>query len=451
MSWHWNFYKILDSSEKKYFWGSTILNVIIFLIFILIAGYHFFASLLFMLMWQVLICLYYITKDRSTKKKGFIREWFDAIIFAVIAATLIRTFFVEAYTIPTSSMEKTLLIDDYLFVGKCNYGARLPITPLSVPFVHNQFMGGKSYAEWLQLPYMRLPALTEIKRNDIVVFNYPVEGDQLLDDFSKGVERPIDKKENYIKRCVGIPGDSLKVDYSKVFINGVAQPEFQNWQFSYKVTIDSGSYESFNGMAFSIRELLKLNINPDEVVRFVENDNPASNNPYVWRIQLHPSVAEKLKNVSNVISVEPSFKSKGVFDHYEMTYPRKVSYGWNRDFFGSIYIPKKGDKIKLDSSTYFIYEKCIRDYESNPSLEWKDGKALINNQPISEYNFTQNYYFMMGDNRHNSADSRYWGFVPEQNIVGKGLMIWFSWDKWADKWYKKVRWNRLFNIIHNMK
>ncbi len=457
MTWHWKFYNILDRSEKKWFWGTSIFNFLLLIIFLLV-GYYVFASFLFFVMWEIMICLYYITKDKSNKKKSPIREWGDAILFAVIAATLIRTFFFEAYTIPTASMEKTLLVNDFLFVGKCNYGARLPMTPLAIPFIHNKIPGTDipSYISWPQTGYHRLPPLEDIKRNDIVVFNFPVEGDSRYDEFTMNEDNPMDKKVNYVKRCVGMPGDSLEVKESRIFINGQASPQFKHWQFSVRITLSEQAYQYYGSQyvkhyldphlryPFNLRAMQRHQIAIDDI-------SPLDRSGLNWLVFIDPSRIQELYDITAIDKVYmDTYDEPGKGDPSLHIYPRSHKLNWNKDYFGPFYIPKKGATIEMNDLNFTIYEKVIKDYEHNQSFEMKDGKIFLNGSPITSYTFKQNYYMMIGDNRHNSSDGRMWGVVPEENIVGKALIIWFSYDKDASSMFSSIRWNRLFRIIHNM-
>ncbi len=359
-------------------------------------------------------------------KKGFFREWFDAIIFAVVAATIIRLFLIEAYTIPTSSMEKSLLIGDFLFVSKVSYGPRLPNTPIAFPFAHHTMpiTGGKSYSEAVQLPYYRLPGFGSIKNNDVVVFNYPME------DF-----RPVDKRENYIKRCVGIPGDTLEVRQRVLFINGQQAEMPPKMQFGYNVKTD--------GSGFNPKVLRKLDITEGGRV---SNDGDFS-------LTMTQEAAESVSKFNNVKELEPAMARKG--DYAEYIFPNSdltlqsnkgKKFFWNVDNFGPIWIPKKGATITLTPENLPVYERAITLYEGN-ELRMEEGKVFINGVETTEYTFQMDYYFMMGDNRHNSADSRFWGFVPEDHIVGKAVFIWLSLDNAATSFSEKIRWSRLFNII----
>ena len=391
------------------------------------------------------------------KKRGIEREqrskfieWVDALIFAVIAATLIRMFFIEAFTIPTSSMEKTLLVGDYLFVSKVSYGPKLPNTPLSFPFAHHTMpltKSTKSYLEWLKLPYKRLAGLSDINRNDIVVFNFP-EGDTVVVQIQDQsyyalirqlgrnylwnnydiVVRPVDKRENYIKRCIAIPGDTLKVIHSQLYINGKKSPNFRKkLQYNYLIVT--------NGTRINPKVLEKLDIAKDDIHLY-------SNSKY--ELPLTIENVKKIKKFTNVKSVTKIEKPKEYVADY--VFPHSTEYKWNEDNYGELIIPKKGVTIKLTLKNLPFYERLISLYENN-DLKVKDNKIYINQTEASEYTFKMNYYFMMGDNRHNSADCRFWGFVPEDHIVGKAVFIWLSLDK-DKRFLKKIRWRRMFRMIH---
>ncbi|MFN3445019.1 MAG: signal peptidase I [Bacteroidia bacterium] len=411
------FFAMLNKRERYSFWLMSGINLFFFIIMSFVAGSSFVTNILFFVLVQAAIIGYYIFVNRFQRKTKT-REWIDAIAFAVVAATLIRTFFIEAYTIPTSSMEKSLLVGDFLFVSKVNYGARAPITPVSFPFAHNTMpvVGGNSYIEWPNMPYMRLPGFQKIKNNDVVVFNYPAEDG-----------RPLDKKENYIKRCLGIAGDSLAVINQQVFVNGIAAENPPKMQFKYYVQTD-GSFDEKVAKRNDITEGGRISDQGD------------------FELLLTKQAKEDLLQQSWVKKVENTLQARGAGASY--IFPFKESWGWNVDNFGTIYIPKAGDNIKLDTVTYFIYERAIRVYENNPTLDMKDNKVYLEGKEITSYTFKQNYYFMMGDNRHNSADSRFWGFVPEDHIVGKALFTWMSLDPNETNIFKKIRWNRIFRGIN---
>jgi len=362
--------------------------------------------------------LYFVFK-KSDREKSKTREWLDAIVFAVIAATIIRSFFIEAYTIPTSSMEKSLLVGDFLFVSKVHYGPRIPMTPLAFPFAHHTMplIGTKAYLEWINLPFYRLPGFADIKNNDVVVFNYPME------DF-----RPVDKRENYIKRCIGIPGDTLSIVNRMVFINDKPAGFPENSQFNYFVQT--------TGTGINPKVLEKLDI--------TEGDRlPA---PGSFRLTLTQNNVDKLhayKTIKkiDVISRPKDYKGEDVFPH------DFDSFLWNIDTYGPIYIPKKGETVDLDLVNISLYKRLITVYEGNElELNKKTGKIFINGKKVDSYTFKLDYYFMMGDNRHNSLDSRFWGFVPEDHIVGKALFLWLSLDP-NGTFLDKVRWSRLFSLV----
>ncbi|MEO6168113.1 MAG: signal peptidase I [Chitinophagales bacterium] len=356
---------------------------------------------------------------KATKKKSKTREWVDALIFAVIAATIIRTFVLEAYTIPTPSMEKSLMVGDFLFVSKMHFGARIPETPLSFPFAHHTMplIGGKSYLEWIHIPYSRLPGFQSIKNNDIVVFNYPME------DF-----RPVDKRENYIKRCIGIPGDTLEIRESDVYINGKKNTNWPGQQIDYLVTTDG------TGINEKVLEDLEI------------PEYSPTNNPGQFHFFLTEADSKELAKLKNVKSVEPLVWSKGLVP--EALFPGDTKhFPWNIDNFGPIWIPKKGMTIDINKDNIAQYQRLITIYEGHKLDVTKDGKIIIDGKEAAQYTFKMNYYWMMGDNRHNSYDSRYWGFVPEDHIVGKAWFIWMSWNKGGSV-FNKIRWSRLFHGIH---
>ena len=378
-------------------------------------------------------------------------EWIDAIIFAVIAASFIRMFFIEAYTIPTSSMEKSLLVGDFLFVSKTAYGPKTPNTPISFPFVHNTLpvTGGKSYLEWIKLPYKRLKGFTHIKNDDVVVFHFP-EGDtvalnqptqsyyQMLmlygrervwgdkRTFGDIISRPVDKCENYIKRCVGIPGDVINMERGQLYVNGKPQKEIPGMQMKYNIIT--------NGTAINPKQLERLGISKDDQRDYTSRQ---------YILPLTVENVEKIKQFSNVVSVNSMIEEPAVWD--QLIFPSDERYQWNLDNWGPITIPKKGVTIELTVDNLPLYQRLIDSYENN-DLEVKGDQIYINGELATSYTFKMDYYWMMGDNRHNSADSRYWGFVPEDHVVGKAKFIWLSLDK-DKKFPGKIRFGRLFSNI----
>lgn len=388
-------------------------------------------------------------EDNPRKKKTRSREWLDAIVFAVVAATIIRVFFIEAYTIPTGSMERSLLIGDFLFVSKVNYGARIPMTPIAFPFAHHTMplTGTKAYWDGVQWKYRRLPGLSDIKRNDVVVFNYP-QGDtvaleqQDIDYYqmvrSEGwkeintrytvVSRPVDKRENYIKRCIGIAGDTVSMKAGLVYVNGKPEKLKPTGQFSYEVTFKTPDVNP------AVFEDIGFNISND-----INSVDPTT--CYFNGSEL---MMDQVRKLDFVKSVKELSKPEG--QREADIFPFDKNRNWNVDNFGPIVIPKKGWTVKLDSVNMPLYERSIRIYEGN-KLERSGNGWLINGKPADTYTFKMDYYWMMGDNRHNSLDSRYWGFVPEDHIVGKALFIWMSFDSNA-KFFHKIRWSRLLRGIH---
>ena len=385
--------------------------------------------------------------------KGFVREWVDAIVFAVVAATIIRTFLLEAYTIPTSSMEKSLLVGDYLFVSKIAYGPKAPNTPLSFPFVHHTLPfseTAKSFVEWIKLPYYRFPGFSEVKRNDAVVFNYP-EGDTVSTRFQSNrsynvlvkeygrkkvwtdkrnfgdiVYRPVDKRENYIKRCIGMPGDSLQIIDRQVFINGELGNNPNRMQFQYWVQTDGSS------------------INPKIIDKLNITEYTRLNQPGMFMFVLSEESKKELEKLAIVKHIEPLNEAAGEWSN--SIFPHDARYQWNRDNFGPIYIPKKNSSIALNMDVLPLYERLITVYEGH-SLKTVDGKIYIDGKEANSFEPTLDYYWMMGDNRHNSADSRYWGFVPEDHVVGKAEFVWLSLDPNKSLFGGKIRWDKVFRIV----
>lgn len=358
------------------------------------------------------------SKNKTKKSAG--REWLDAIVFAVVAATLIRGLFIEAYTIPTGSMEKSLLVGDFLFVSKMHYGARTPITPIAFPFAHHTMpvIGTKAYWDGIQWNYHRLVGFSKIKRKDVVVFNYPMEADSPYN-------RPVDKRENYIKRCQAIGGDTLQIINTQVYVNGKPAENPQFGQTDYYVKSDG---TDFNPQAFDDLHIEVQRASPDEYILTMTAED-----------------ADKVRQWTNVKQLTPIISLAGEAEPGLAIFPHNANFKWNRDNFGPIIIPKKGWTVKLDSLNYPIYERAIGVYEKN-KIEKVGDDILINGVKTQTYTFKMDYYWMVGDNRHNSLDSRYWGFVPEDHIVGKAILVWMSLDANAS-FFNKIRWSRLFNVI----
>lgn len=401
--------------------------------------------------------------QRPVIKKSSLREWVDAIIFAVVAATIIRMFLFEAYTIPTSSMEKSLLVGDYLFVSKIAYGPKVPNTPLSFPFVHHTLpltKYTKSFVEWIKLPYYRFPGLGNVKRNDPVVFNYP-SGDTVIlerqnEDYYRVVRmaeqeaqyrfgsryypgmgrkmiweqyhvtsRPVDKRENYIKRCVALPGDTLQIINQQVYINGKPGYNPPKMQFTYRILTE--------GRPLSKRVLDKIGVSAEDAEMYSA----------YGVLPLTEDMVKELQGVPGVLKIEKNLMPAGMWS--PDIFPFDSAYRWNIDNFGPLYIPKAGDVVNITPETLPLYRRIIEVYEGN-KLEVIGRDIFINGNKADTYTIKQDYYWMMGDNRHNSADSRYWGFVPEDHIVGKAVFVWLSLDKDKALSEGKIRWNKMFRI-----
>ena len=415
-----------------------------------------------------------------------IMSWVDALVFALVAVYFINLFFFQNYVIPSSSLEKSLLTGDYLFVSKVSYGPRIPQTPLTMPLTQHTMpiIGTKSYIEWPQWDYRRAPGLGKVQLNDIVVFNFPAGdtvvsdpimqpndyyqmvygyGQQLLqqnninpnldslapmalrkyyetayaagrqyilqnpNDFGLLIARPVDRRENYVKRCVGLPGQTLQIKDRIVYINSKANKEPDNVQYTYHVKFKEMLPE----------ELIdELGISQEDITQY--------NQSGVMPLTAH--AAKVLKSRKDLVQSISLNKEQTVGD----IYPLNARYGWTRDNYGPVWIPQKGKSIQLTLKNLPIYERPIRVYEGNDLTVTKDGKILINGKEAHSYTFKMDYYWMQGDNRHNSADSRYWGFVPEDHIVGKPIFIWWSSNP-DKKGFKAIRWSRLFRFVDNIK
>ena len=389
--------------------------------------------------------------NQPKKKKSFLREWLDAGVFAIVAATLIRIFLFEAYTIPTASMEGSMLVSDYLFVSKLSYGPRIPMTPLAVPLVHNTMPfsnTARSYTEAVKWGYHRLPGFGKIERYDVVVFNFPAGDTVALEvqqeedyyallrknNFNRDLvnssytvlSRPVDKEENFIKRNIGLPGDVVEVRDAIVYVNGAMAPMFPHSKLNYLVKT--------NGNMFSedFLDENKIELYPGE-----------DRSSYVLNIE-NGSV-DLVKKQPNVVSVTPYLYPKGMTD---WAYPQDTAnFKWNRDNYGPVTIPKEGATVSLNPQNISLYRRVIANYEGNKLVE-KDGKIFINDKETTSYTFKMDYYWMMGDNRDNSADSRYWGFVPLDHVVGKAWFVWFSYGK--EGMFHNMRWRRMFRSIHSL-
>jgi signal peptidase I len=417
-------------------------------------------------------------ENRDLKPRTDAGDWISSILFAIVAATIVHTYFIQPFVIPTSSLEKTLLVGDFLFVSKFHYGARTPQTAVALPMVHDAIPGTSipSYLEKPQLPKFRFPGFQDIKRNDIVVFNWPV--DTLVDitnPYGEVKNKPLDKKSNYVKRCVGLPGDSLEIKNGYVFINGKQNslPDRAKLQFFYTVVLKNGVSQAFidqykiteYSRVFKMKKSMyederlqtyfksnNLNlrtVNDDgETIAFTGN---VSQEVYdklnlefsdqALNVNLTEDLAKKLKSNPNVISVTKDLASGSDLE----IFPKSPDYSFNRDFFGPIYIPQAGKTVALNLDVLPLYKRIISVYEGN-ELKVNGSQIFINGKPASSYTFKLDYYWMMGDNRHNSQDARAWGFVPQDHIVGKPVMVWMSWDSNASG-INKIRWERLFTTV----
>ena len=386
---------------------------------------------------------------KRSKIYNSVYEWVSAIIFATVAATLIHLFVFQLYVIPTSSMEKSLLIGDYLYVSKVAYGPQVPNTPLSFPFVHHTMpfsQTKKSFSECIKWPYHRLKGLGQVERNDVVVFNFPagdtvllenqavtyydvlreyqrefgeVEGRRRLNEDYTVISRPVDKRENYVKRCVGIPNDTIRIIDTELYVNGEKQIDLPGKQYIYFVQSSS-----------PITQYAIDNLGITEW----------SGSGSYYYMTMTEEAAAKVKAMPNVTSVTRYNAQSPLPD----IFPSAEGYEWTQDNFGPLWIPAKGSTVTLTTENLPLYRRIIEVYEGNTLEVAPDGTIYINDEPTDKYTFKMNYYWMMGDNRHKSADSRFWGFVPEDHIVGKASFVWFSRDKETGK---GIRWDRLFKKI----
>ena len=477
--------RISSATRHQWFWFAV--WVVATLLFTLWSGSPW--ILLFILLFFDI----YITKFipwsfwKKSKNEPFRKtmEWVDAILFALVAVYFINTFFFQNYQIPTSSLEKSLLVGDFLAVSKLSYGPRAPITPLSFPLAQHTMpvVGGKSYIEKPQWKYRRLKGFGNVERNDIVVFNFPTGDTVALNmqgvDFytlsqfnangSAGVRsdrrtygeivyRPVDRRENYVKRCIGLPGETIALRSDSVFIDGSYLPNPHLSQHNYMIHTDGTTIapELFDELGINKADYFTQDNYGQVVTRSqdlagVDSLNLAmfglqarngNNGRIYFSIPMTEKMVAALKSKPFVWKIIREKEQPGM-SHY---YPLGYETGWSRDTFGPLWIPEKGATLTFDSDVPFkvaAYERCIKNYEGN-DFAYRDGKVFINGEEAHSYTFRYDYYFMMGDNRHNSADSRVWGFVPEDHIVGKPMLIWLSLEK--DKgWFNgKIRWNRLF-------
>ncbi len=423
-------------------------------------------------------------KDRNTIATTKTGDTVSSLLFAIVVATFVHTYFIQPFVIPTASLEKSLLIGDFLFVSKFNYGARTPITPIAAPMVHDTLplLKVKSYLPKPQLPYFRFPGFEKIKNNDIVVFNWPADTlYNMYKDTDVRYDKPIDKKTNYVKRCVGISGDSLQIKNGIVFVNGkeLILPERAKPQYFYTIMGKNNFDESFkndyeiteSGQVFQLETkiwdnnvlqdyLIEKNVDPILILKDSINTYFTGNIDQEIYDKLNLTVPtnifqgnltfekfEKMKldlRVKSVTRYIHKGPENGIFPNFKNK-PQSVVNNWSSDNFGPIYIPQEGKTITVDTKVLPFYKKIIGEYEGN-DLKVVGNDIFINNKKATTYTFKQNYYFMMGDNRHNSLDARFYGYTPEDHIVGKPIFLWMSWDS-NGKGFNKVRWNRVFTTV----
>lgn len=373
------------------------------------------------------------------KKKSAAREWLDSVVFAVVAATFIRWLFLEAYTIPSSSMEKSLLIGDFLFVSKLHYGARTPGTPIQVPLTHQTIWGTDipSFSKAVQLPMFRLPGFSEVKRNDVVVFNYPGNPDEAFEDPKQGnggyKDFPVDLRTNFIKRCIAVAGDVVEVKGAMAYVNGQLAEVPAKAQFYYRME----SRDMLDDRFFKNEDIQDYSVYPTDSLK---------PNKFLYQIRTTPQIVADMKKHSFIVGVTPISRLSAT-DVQPGLFPIKAKH--NQDFWGPVQVPKTGMTVQLDSANVAKYGNVIKFFDHNEAdkVTIANNQITIDGKVISSYTFKQDYYFMMGDNRYESADSRFWGFVPADHIVGKAVFIWMSIDPNPSSVLHKIRWNRLFRLI----
>lgn len=399
-------------------------------------------------------------EDRDLNPASGFGEWLSSIIFAITLATVVHTYFIQPFIIPTGSLEKTLLVGDFLFVSKYHYGARVPKTVVAFPMVHDTIVGTgvRSYLNKPQLPYLRLPKIQSIKRNEIVTFNWPADTVRQFFVREKGVKKPLDKKSNYVKRCVAIPGDKLEIIDGLIYINGKlsifpnrAKPIYKYIAYSSNgissqklVKLDVADFQrkfiisNINQKSFESLRTSILSVTNSDIDNFtvITGSKGIPKNIIIENRLSVKEITEKVKNLSLTERDYEKIRESDIVDsivrvfrtnksYNTSFFPNDITYDWNEDNFGPVTIPQKNTSINLTLKNLPLYKKIIRDYEKN-SLDVKNGNILINDKIVNSYSFKMDYYWMMGDNRYNSEDSRVWGFVPEDHILGKPIFIWMS-------------------------
>lgn len=383
-------------------------------------------------------------KPEAKLHKSKFREWFDSVLFAVVAATIIRWLFFSAFVIPTPSMENTLLVGEYLFTSRLHYGTTTPVTPLQIPLSHQTLWGAEipSYLDWIKLPQFRLPGFSQVKRGDVIVFNLPVEQEGLYQKYGTVLPNlkphPLDLRSNYIKRCVGVPGDLLEIKDGQIYNNGVAFANPNGMQNEYFVSTSTPVNE--------LNVFRKNGITSFSQYTETFNDTLTSNDEFGYIVKTTTEKIQILKKLDFVKRVSEVILPKGIKEPF--LFPQSDLINWNKDNYGPVLIPKEGTTVDLTAANVAIYGDIITYHENNENVEIRGDAVFIGGQKIPQYTFKQDYFFMMGDNRHDSADSRYWGFVPMDHIVGKAIFVWMSIDPDPADFWNKFRWSRIFRIIN---
>ena len=377
-------------------------------------------------------------ESSKPKQKSAFREWLDSVVFAVVAATLIRFFLFEAYTIPTPSMESSLMVGDFLFVSKMHYGVRTPKTPLQLPLTHQKiwFTNLPSYLSWIQLPTYRLPGFSSIKQGDAVVFNVP--------NFEEDGDAPLDLRTFYVKRCVATPGDVLEVRDQQVIVNNKAMANPEKMQHPVIMKTKENLDETFFA-EYGIRNSPDASYDSADWLPLADSTNQLMG----YKLNTSKKHIDEMKALSFAKSFDYNvFKDPKGLTFIDMFPYDTIDFKWNRDFYGPLKVPAKGWKVSLDRKNVKLYQEAILKYERNTDIVLVGDNLVKNGKVLSSYTFKQDYYFMMGDNRHNSADSRFWGFVPEDHIVGKAVFVWMSIDPNKSLFsLDKIRWSRVFRFV----
>ena len=464
--------KLARAKRRRLVWG--IIVTVLFILFAIWAGWGWFIFLPLIVDYYFLHFIKWPKLSRiKNKRVRSVVSLLGDVLFAVVGVTLLSTYFFKNFAIPSSSLEKTLRVGDYLFVDKLSYGPRAPMTPLAIPLTHNTFRGHKSYSDKPHFGYRRLKGFGTPQRGDLVVFNFPagdtvalkmpnpdyytlkaVYGEETLrsrpDLYGKIVYRPVDRRDHYVKRCVAIAGDKFEIRQNDVYINGKKQAFPDKAQLNYYVQTGSEHFTEadFDRLGISKADRRFSAITSADNGLLYEQGLKLLQNEEQGMLYLLPLTNERYQQVSTdrrVVAINVEHSSDG------LTYPLGAHTGWTRDNWGPVTIPAKGMTVQLDSAALALYTRCIVAYEGHSLEKDAQGNVLLDGKPAKEYTFAMNYYFMMGDNRHNSADSRYWGFVPEDHIVGKPSCLWLSLDKDKTLFNGKIRFKRMMHVIHGQK